>query len=439
MPRDYVNEDQDRARSSSREGRRLKVLVLAGWLSGGGAERVVVHLLGGSDLVGSDVELGLLRREGAYIGDVDQRLIHSRGWGERLFPSEGTNASFYLPHRIAMGAITGPLIYRQIIREVRPDVIMSVGRGPNMLVYLALATMGADRPAWIARDGNNLGRMTSDEALGGARRRLGLAITRKAYRTADCLLVNSDALAADMAQVLELDRRSIRVIHNPLDIAAIRRSAADKAPLPIDGPFIFTAGRLVHQKGHDVLIRAFAASAFRSSHRLVIAGEGPELEPLQALAGELGVADRLVFPGFQANPWAWMKRSNLYLLPSRWEGCPNALAEALACGAPAVASDCRFGPSELIEHGRDGWLVRPEDPQALAQAIDTLLGDARLRKRLGAAAAKSMEQFDREQILPQYGALFAEAAERSRRSASAHDGVEEFGFADRPVVLGAAD
>jgi len=400
------------------------VLILAGWLNGGGAERVVVQLLNGCDLVGADIQLGLLRRAGAYIDDVDPRLVHTRTWGERLFPSDGTNASFYLPHRIAMSAVTGPLVYRRIIRETRPDVILSVGRGPNLLVYMALASMGRDRPAWIVRDGNNLKRMTSDEARGGRRRDLGLRIVRRAYRAADCLLVNSDGLARDMAEVLELDPRSIRTIRNPIDVEAIRRASREALPQPVDGPFVFSAGRLVHQKGFDVLLRAFASSGFRNSHRLVIAGEGPDLGLLQALAAELGIAERVQFPGFQANPWAWMRRCEFYVLSSRWEGCPNALAEALACGAPALATDCRFGPSELIRHARDGWLVPPEDPGALGQAIDLLLASEQLRQRLGAAAASRMEEYDRRRILPQYGALFAEVA-----------CVEDEDFGDDPIAV----
>ena len=415
----------------------MKVLVLTGWLNGGGAERVVVQLLGGSKLIGADVELGLLRRQGAYIDDVDPRIIHTRGWGERLFPSNGTNASFYRPHRIAMSAITGPLVFRDVVTETRPDVVMSVGRGPNLLTFAALAGLGAERPAWIVRDGNNLRRMTGDEALGGRRRRLGLALTRRAYRSADCVMVNSHALAGDMAEFLGVDARSVRVVKNPLDIASIRRAAAEDFPLGIEGPFIFSAGRLTHQKGFDVLIRAFAASGFRRSHRLVIAGEGADHQALEALAATLGLSERVVFPGFQRNPWAWMRRADLYVLSSRWEGCPNALAEALACGAPAVASDCPFGPSELVTHGQDGWLVRPEDVGALGPAIDRLLSQGELRQGLGAAAARTMERFDRERILPQFGALFAEVA-RKRRIPVRED-VEDFGFADRPVPVGAGE
>jgi glycosyltransferase involved in cell wall biosynthesis len=404
-------------------------------LNGGGAERVIVNLLKGSDLVGGRVELGLLRRHGAYIDHLDPRLIHTRAWGERLFPSDGSNASFYLPHRILMSAITGPMVFRSIIKETRPDVVLSVGRGPNLLSLVAFAGM-PDRPAWIVRDGNNLGRMTGDEALGGFRRSLGLKLTRKAYRAADCLLVNSDSLAGDMADILDLDDRSVRVIRNPLDVQSIRRAASEHVKT-VDGPFIFSAGRLVHQKGYDVLIRAFAASAFRNSHRLVIAGEGPQLGALQALAGELGVGGQVILPGFQKNPWAWMRRSDLYVLSSRWEGCPNALGEALACGAPAVATDCRFGPSELITHQSDGWLVRPEDAGALGTAIDTLLGEASLRARLGVAASKRMEEFDLRRILPQYGALFAEVVSRRLRIPARE--AEDYGFADEPIAVGAAD
>jgi len=411
----------------------LKVLVLTGWLSGGGAERVVVNLLKGSNLVGGRVELGLLRRQGAYIDDVDPSLIHARSWGERLFPSDGSNSSFYQPHRIAMSALTGPLVFRQIIKATGPDLVLSIGRGPNLLTLGALAGMRVERPAWIVRDGNNIVRMTGDEALGGVRRSLGLELTRRAYRAADCVLVNSIALARDMADFLDAGESAVRVIRNPLDIESICRAAREDITA-IEGPFIFSAGRLVHQKGYDVLVSAFAASAFTRSHKLVIAGEGPELNALQALACELGVAGQVVFPGFQKNPWAWMRHCDLYVLSSRWEGCPNALAEALARGAPAVATDCRFGPSELITHQHDGWLVRAEDPVLLAQAIDTLVSNAQLRAGLGVAATQRMEEFDLKRILPQYGALFAEAV-RQRRRVPAH---EDCGFT-RPIAVGAAD
>lgn len=394
----------------------MKVLILAGWLAGGGAERVVVHLVQSSDLVGADVELGLLRREGAYFAEVaDVDCLHYRSWGERLFPSDGSNSTFYQPHRLLMAAITGPLVYRDIISKVAPDVVMSIGRGPNYLTWLALAGMGASRPAWIARDGNNLTANTTAETNAKWRRGLGIKLLRKVYASADCLLTNATGLASDFGSVLGIDRKRISVVPNPIDLDRIRRLAAQPPAHAMDEPFILSVGRLNYQKGHDLLLHAFAKSAHRATHRLVVAGEGVEEGKLRALAGELGIADRVSFIGFQDNPWAWMSRSDLFVLPSRWEGCPNALGEALACGVPSLSSDCRFGPSELIAHGKDGWLAAVEDGEAFAAAMDRLLGDSALRESLGAAARSNMERFGLRSVLPQFGTLFADVAERRSR------------------------
>jgi glycosyltransferase involved in cell wall biosynthesis len=393
---------------------KLRVLMLAGWLAGGGAERVVVHLLRGRDTVGVDLQLGLLRREGAYMSEIDPSEVHYRAIGERLFPGEGSNASFYLPHRFLMGLVTGPLVYRAMIRDVVPDVVMSVGRGASLVAYFAFKLMGKKRPPWIIREGNNFAANTGSEMGASSIRNIGAALTRKAYRTADCILVNSDGLAEDFHQLMGIQRDRLRVVRNPIDVGRVRKMATEPLPMKMDEPFLFTAGRLEPQKAHDLLLRAFATSEHRNTHRLVIAGQGGEEGKLKALAGELGIADRVDFAGFQANPWAWMARADLFVLPSRWEGSPNALAEAMACGAPVVATDCRFGPAELIDDGKDGLLVPVDDKEALTGGIDRLLGDPKLRKRLGAAAQAKMERFDLDSMLPLYGQLFADVATAGR-------------------------
>jgi len=396
------------------DGPRLRVLLLLSWLNGGGAERVAVHLMNRSDPSRFDMRMGLLRRAGPYLPLVDPARIHHRDWGERWFPSEGSDRSFYAPHRIAMSAMVAPLVYRSIIREVRPDVVMSFAKGTNLVVNWSMKGMGARRPAWIAREGNNIVRSAREDGLDKARRGLEHALVRSTYRAADCVVVNSQQLAASLGEHFGLPAGKLRVIRNPVDVEAIRRRAAEPLDAALRGPLIVTTGRLVAQKGHDIVLRAFAASRFRASHQLAIVGEGPERAALGALAAGLGVADRVHFLGFRSNPWALMARAELFVLASRWEGFPNALLEALACGAPVLASDCRFGPGEMIEHGRNGWLVPPDDGEAMREALDMLHAAPELRRRLGAAATRRANEFRREVILPQFQALFQEHAGLSR-------------------------
>ena len=397
---------------------RLRVLLLLSWLNGGGAERVAVHLMNRSDPSRFDMRMGLLRRAGPYLPLVDPARIHHRDWGERWFPSEGSDRSFYAPHRIAMSAMVAPLVYRSIVREVRPDVVMSFAKGTNLVAGLAMAGMGASRPRWIAREGNNTARAIEDEASGAFTARLAAEVTARCYRSADCVLVNARAMVGHLHEEFGVPEERLRVIHNPIDIEGVRAQAAEPLPETPSRPFVVAVGRLERQKGHDLLLRAFAASEAAAGHELVLVGRGSREAELRALAASLGIADRVRFEPFTDNPWAWVSRARLFVFPSRWEGFPNALAEALCCGTAALAADCRFGPGELIRHGASGWLVPPEDVGALSAALDRLLVDEKLRRTLCAGGAARAEELRLEAILPLYAGLFAEqAGRRGRRSA----------------------
>src|SRR5262249_689719 len=112
--------------------------------------------------------------------------------------------------------------------------------------------------------------------------------------------------------------------------------------------------------------------------------EGPERGSLEALARELGLGARLAMPGFVENPWAWIGRASVFVLPSRWEGFGSVLVEAMACGTPVVAADCDYGPREILHDGKNGLLVRRDDAMSLAQAIHRILADPALGKDLAA-------------------------------------------------------
>ncbi len=171
-------------------------------------------------------------------------------------------------------------------------------------------------------------------------------------------------------------------------------------------PFIVTAGRLTRQKGQDLLISAFAASAAARDLDLVILGEGPLEADLRARAAAQGVADRVWFPGFQANPWAWFSKARLFVLPSRWEGFGNVITEAMACGAPILSADCDFGPREQIAHGETGWLVAPCSVASLTRGLDDVLGDPALLGRLALAGRARAMSFDVGPIAESYTTRF---------------------------------
>jgi glycosyltransferase involved in cell wall biosynthesis len=121
--------------------------------------------------------------------------------------------------------------------------------------------------------------------------------------------------------------------------------------------------------------------------RLVILGEGPQRGLLEELASRLGITAQLSMPGFNDNPYACMSRADVFVLSSAYEGFPNVLVEALACGAKVVSTDCRSGPAEILDGGRFGGLVPVGDARSLAYAIRAALDDTSFRAQSALARA----------------------------------------------------
>ncbi|MCA1662420.1 MAG: glycosyltransferase [Novosphingobium sp.] len=393
-----------------RQNDRLRVLLLLSSLHGGGAERVAVHLHRRLDPARFDVRMGLLRAAGPYFGGVDRARLLVAGEGDR-FDFDGSNSSHFAPMKLLRGAIAAPRAFREMIDEVRPHVVLSFLKGTNLIVWRALA--GArPRPKWIAREGSNVLAVIRDEAPFPLAARTVAALTARAYRRADRVLAIADRLRRDIARDLRLDPRTVEAIHNPVDIAGVHEAAKAHVADRPNKRFVLAAGRLEYQKGFDLLLRAFAASGVAATHDLVILGQGSLAAELETLAAELGIASRVHWPGFQANPFAWMAACELFVLPSRWEGFGNVLAEAMAAGAPVLAADCDYGPGEIVTHGESGWLVAPDSAEALTAGLRRLLGDAALRDRLAAGARRESERFAIEPIVGRYAALLDEVAGR---------------------------
>lgn len=185
----------------------------------------------------------------------------------------------------------------------------------------------------------------------------------------------------------------IKIIPNPvlkpkLDIIQNHNNKVQK---------IYTAGRLTFQKGYDLLFQAFALIK-RSDIQLVILGDGPEKENLVNLAKELKIESRIIWKGWVSEPLKEMAKGDLFVLPSRFEGFPNALCEAMSIGLPSISFDCPSGPAEIIRNEENGILVPPENIEELVKAMQRLIGDSSLRRTLGENAKKITEELSIEKI-----------------------------------------
>jgi glycosyltransferase involved in cell wall biosynthesis len=178
---------------------------------------------------------------------------------------------------------------------------------------------------------------------------------------------------------------------------------------------LIAVGRLGREKGFDLLLQAFAnlKDAY-PEWTLTILGEGALRKELEALGKQLGLSNRLHFLGQVKNPYDYLQQADIFILPSRFEGFPNALCEAMACGLPVIATDCPSGPSEIVRHGIDGILVPNEDVNALTIALERLMSDDRERQRLATRASEVTERFGVEKIMGMWEKLLAELIKEKR-------------------------
>ena len=198
-------------------------------------------------------------------------------------------------------------------------------------------------------------------------------LVRHLYPRADAIIAGSEGVANDLATAARLPRDRITVIPSPLVAPELFAQARERLDhpwfAPGADPVILAVGRLTPVKDFSTLIRAFAVVCARRPARLLILGEGEERLRLEALARRLGLDGLIEFPGFVRNPFAYMASAAVFVLSSTSEGSPGALIQALACGARVVATDCQFGPREILDGGRFGRLVPFGDVPALADAI----------------------------------------------------------------------
>jgi len=166
-------------------------------------------------------------------------------------------------------------------------------------------------------------------------------------------------------------------------------------------------GRLVPQKGFDLLLEAFSRIADRYPEWSVkVLGKGPLQGQLEAQAESLGLKSRVTFAGVVSDPFPILRAADLFVFSSRFEGFGNALAEAMACGLPVISFDCPSGPADIIRDGMDGILVLAENVAGLAGAMDRLMGNAAERERLARRAPEVLARFSLESVLALWEQVF---------------------------------
>jgi len=348
-------------------------------LEGGGAERTMVNLVNGLPAHGFETRLATGRANGPAADWLENR-----------------EALVYLRAPRARQAI---LPLRRLIREWRPDVVLSTMIEGNITAVLASQGL-TRRPAVVVRETNS--HSERNDLSAGMR-----SAAKWAYRRADHVIALSTGVGAEMTKLYRLLPQQVSVIPNPVDIEhqAAVAAATPAAPWASDGrPVVIGVGRLTRQKGFDLLIEAVARLNYQP--RLVLLGEGPDRAALTAQAAACGVD--LLAPGFVTEPAAWVAHADLFVLSSRWEGFGHVIVEAMAAGTPVIATNCPHGPRDILRDGQTGRLVSPGDPAALASALDELLAYPARRRSLAEAARADCRRFALGEVVARYAEVLRE-------------------------------
>ena len=220
--------------------------------------------------------------------------------------------------------------------------------------------------------------------------------TRHGLPRADLIIAVADGVRQNLVHEFGIPPDRIVVVHNPIDLEQIRRSATEPGATPVagPGPLLVAVGRLVRFKGFDLLIHAMARLPPGLRARLIIIGEGEERPHLERLIDVEGLRGSVQLLGLQRNPWQYMAQADLFVLPSRTEALPNVIIEAFALGLPVLATDCSPGVRELLDGGECGLLVAPDSAAALAAGLARMLGDETLRRRLALLGLERASAFE---------------------------------------------
>jgi GalNAc-alpha-(1->4)-GalNAc-alpha-(1->3)-diNAcBac-PP-undecaprenol alpha-1,4-N-acetyl-D-galactosaminyltransferase len=266
---------------------------------------------------------------------------------------------------------------RRALKRVESPVVVALGTSINVITLKACRGLGRRVIISERTDPKRLAMQKTWDSM-----------VRSLYQRADLVTANTRTALSEMREFVEPWK--LAFVPNPLAPA----NGNGHAPV-LPAPFFLTIGRLVRDKAHDVLLDAFALLGDELEEwRLAVVGDGRLRDALKAQAMSLGVMGRVHWYGVVQDPYAFYRAANIFVLPSRVEGTPNALLEAMSCGLPVIVSDGAPGPLELVEDGVTGLVVPVNDAVALASALRRLASDDQLRCRLGEAARARVSEYD---------------------------------------------
>ncbi|MEQ8676908.1 MAG: glycosyltransferase [Aggregatilineales bacterium] len=335
----------------------MKIAIFPPSLEVGGVQRVALSLARGFLAQNIDVELVLIKKEGAFLDHVPPEL-----------PIVDLQATRALTSIVPLSAY---------LRKSQPDVLLAISESVNLPAIWAKMLPRSGKTKIAVMVVNTLSQYQANTNI--RREKVYTTLTRWFYPRADYVIALSEGIRQDLAAFIHFPLDRIITMPSPV----LTPDFYERANQPIshywfdedtsekkdDIPIILGVARFVQAKDLETLIRAFAIVRAQRPARLLIIGDGEDRPKLEALVSELGLSDEDVsLPGFLHN-LPYMKATDVFVLSSVFEGLPTVLIESLACSPAIVSTDCPSGPQEILDGGKYGIIVPMRDPQAMATAI----------------------------------------------------------------------
>jgi glycosyltransferase involved in cell wall biosynthesis len=328
----------------------MRIALLVPTTEIGGVERVAVNLANGLRECGAEVDFVVGRAGGGMARFVDR--------GIQVFDLESDHMLRSVPRLV------------KYLRAREPEAIIAAMTHCSAAAVLARAAAGKSTRI-VATEHSTMSRIVANTS--GLKYRLLPLWSRWVLNSVDHIVAVSSGVADDLSALTAIPRERFRVIYNPVISDTLYTAA--KAMVEHswfqsgEPPVILAVGRLDKAKDFPMLVRAFRSIRNCRSARLMILGEGPERNRIEEVVRELHLTQDVALPGFEHNPYRFMKRAAAFASSSQWEGFGVVLVEALALGTPVVSTNCAHGPAEILGNGKYGTLVPPGDHEAMARGL----------------------------------------------------------------------
>lgn len=352
-------------------------------LGGGGAERTVVNIINNIDQSIFEITLvigSVTNNEYLYLIDKNIKIDY-------LYCARMRNAILKLIKKI---------------RKEKPDLLFTTITDNNITLLIAKLLSLKKTPVIV--------RETNYKSLTGKISFLKRIIIQNSYNfLSKKVIALSEGVKSDLIKNFAIKKVKIKVIYNPIEFEYINKvdtQEIEDVEFSEEEKIIITVGRLAKQKDHHTLLKAFKIVSERIKVKLLIVGKGQLEQDLKKTADKLAITDKVYFLGFKKNPYKYMKKSDVFVLSSKFEGFGHVIVEAMATGTPVISTDCPSGPSEILGSNEYGILVPVGDYESLAEKILDLIQDDEKIRQYQIQGYKRAQLFKANKIVAKYEDVF---------------------------------